>query len=338
MEKFKKTISVFTVFMASLTGFLHADYPYRDNVTAYSDNNCCAQTCCEEAPSGHFFVNADLLYWKPYISGLELDFGTLSLSQALVDGTTIFTANELDVDPNFKWNAGYRIGAGYQFACSNWQIGAIWTHFQGKGSHRDGSVGEFANNGHCRTHLNQIDAVVAYNTCFCSSFNVKPFLGIRAAKIHQSISAQLFTEITLAAPTTVITESRFLDDTQNFRGLGPILGLNLDWDVGCGFGVYGSAATSILYGNYRVDFDDSGSTPAPISQEVISRIRKRLHAVDCVVDLALGVSWQTSFMESYQLAVKLGFEHHQYFNHNHLGANRGDLSFDGGILSVGVAL
>lgn len=300
-----------------------------------SEECCIPEICCES--ESRFFFRADLLYWKPHISGLELDFGNDSLTQVTTDGLVSITSDENDRDPHFKWNADYRLAAGYKFACSDLEVGACWTHFQGSGHRSSREDIDTVNYGKISLKFDQIDLALAYNMQTCSSLTLKPFVGLRGVRIKEHLDSNLVTDITFV-PGGLATETRTLDDTQNYRGIGPLFGVNGDWDIGCGFGIYGTAAASVLYGVYKIHLDDSDIFTAPISREVFSTGHRRQHGFDCNIDLALGVRWETCLCDCYPLVVKLGFEHHQYFDLNHLGANRGDISLDGGVLSIETSL
>jgi len=114
--------------------------------------------------------------------------------------------------------------------------------------------------------------------------------------------------------------------------VGPLVGVEGDWKLGCGFSVYANASFAILYGNFRVHFDQS--------QEFVDggeycEIKRRLHACQGVVDAGLGIRWETCVCKT-NVWFQLGLEHHRYFNQNRFG-NYGDLCLDGGNLSAGFA-
>lgn len=294
---------------------------------------CNIQDSCCESSCGRFYVGADLLYWKAHISGLELNVGTTSVVQATVgDDTTIMTAEEYDADPYFKWKPGYRIAAGYEFAGAEWEAGVVWTHFQDSGTKTFG-----LNTTSVDVKINQIDLLLAYNTTLAPCFKARPFIGVRGARITSSVDAFLVTDITIL-PATLATQTRIFDDSQKYEGWGPLLGLEAEWEIGCGFSLYGSAAAGLLYGDYHVHFVDSDVFTPPFSTSVFSDDTRHVHGFDANIDLAIGIQWQMAFCDSYLVNMRLGFEHHEYFNQSHIGTNRGDLSFDGGIFSLGIAL
>lgn len=336
-------------------------------------DDCCSSSCCDQS-SGRFFIMGDLIYWKTHISGLELNFGKTDISKFVNSCCKqVILTEEFDTDPHFDWKAGYRITAGYQSNCNNWGMRAIWTHFHDKAcrkksdcwNHRNNSCfnenscftgltppsfsdSSFTNinvrnRGKCTIKLDQFDIVLDYYAS-SKSFSMNPFAGLRFTRIDEDLNVELVTPITLTPPvfdltsTTVATETRLFDDSQSFRGIGPVFGAQLDWNIGCGFSLYGTAAASLLYGKYKVHFNDSHLFTDPLLLELFNCNDKHLHRFTWNVDLAIGIQWQTQFCDSFQLIMNLGFEHHQYFDQNHLGLHPSDLAFAGGIFSIGIAL
>lgn len=339
MDFTKKGYMAFVALLTMGAGILQAEQGWSGYGAPCCDmqDYCCESPCCEQS-KGRFFVGADLLYWTPRAQNLELNFGTSSVVQTTVgDDFEIATIDELDVDPKFKWNAGYRVAAGYQFACSNLEIGAFWTHFQSTGSRNTSLDADTLNFGKYRVKLDQVDLVLAYNVCLSPSLTFKPFFGVRGTRIDHRVDAQITTDI-LIEPDIFATGIRVWDDNQRFTGAGPVFGVQGDWNIGKGFGLYGTAAGSVLYGFDKVWFENSEAFSAPISQAILSDSLKKTHRYNCNMDLALGLRWQTCVMDKFQVTMKLGFEHHQYFDLSYLGPIRDDLCFDGGIFSIDIAL
>lgn len=339
MDLIKKSYVALTVLLTMGAGFLQADQSWSGNGAPCGDvQDYGCQPQCYEQSKGRFFVGADLLYWIPRTQGLERDFGTSSITQATVgDGIEVKSTEEMDVDPKFKWNVGYRIAAGYQFACSDLEIDAFWAHFQSTGNRRKSQDAYSLNFGKYRVKLDQIDVVAAYNISLECSLTFKPFLGVRGTRIRQSVKAQVITDI-LIEPDTFAISTRIWEDYQRFTGIGPVFGLQGDWNIGSGFGVYGTATGSVLYSFDKIRFEDSQAFSAPISQLTLTEGKKNTHRYNCNMDLTLGLRWQICLMDCFYLTMKLGFEHHQYFNASHLGICRDDLCFDGGIFSIDIAL
>lgn len=291
--------------------------------------------CCEPA-EGKFAFRGDLLYWRPYLTGIELCFGTGSIAQTTVGDGQVILSDEFDIDPHFDWDAGYRIAVGYEMA-SHWGIGADWTHFKGNGHYSSFDNGDLTSRGKLNVTLNQIDLILGYDYAVNCDFNVKPFLGVRGTRIKDGVKGLITTQLTID-DVPALGELRYFNHRQDYRGVGPVLGFQGDYNIGCGVGLYGTAAASILYGRFRVNMDDETLLGTRVLTQINTANARHLHSFDPNVDLALGLFWKTDLLECAQLNMKLGFEHHEYFNQNHFSVFRGDMSFTGGIFSIDIVL
>lgn len=277
--------------------------------------------------SPHFFVKGDLLYWLPEISGLSSNFGSGSVENTTSEGIPSILSTEIDRDPSFQWSPGYRLGLGWQFDPNGWEIGGIWTDFQGKGT-------KTLNQGSWKVKLQQLELSALYNA-YLSSVHLQPFIGLRGASIRQNLYSQVVTDVLSGLKTQ--TDIRTFQDKQQFYGLGPLFGLNTTYLFNHGLSLYGNFSFALLYGNHHLNFNDqevltSVSTPS----QIYSTIQKRMRAFDFNLDLSLGVQWEYLFDNACCLTLKLGLENHQYFNQSRLGDALGNLSFSGGIFSLGL--
>ena len=281
----------------------------------------------EEKPfSPHFKIHGDLLYWVPQASGLDLNFGSSSVTNSSSGTITTISSREKDLDPSFYWNAGYRAGLGWEFNPNGWQVDGLWTDFQS-------SAHKKSNDGKWTVRLEQIDLFSSYNA-HLSSVHLQPFIGLRSSYIHQKLSSNVVTEIDFVDIGTA-TDRRTFDDQQKFYGLGPLFGLNSNYHFKHGFSLYGNFSFGLLYGNYHLHFDDEETITFPATPETITtKIQKELQAFDFNLDLALGIQWDYLLGDKACLTTKLGLENHQYFNQSRLGYTLGNLSFSGAIYSL----
>lgn len=280
--------------------------------------------------STHFQVRGDLLYWLPEASGLEINFGSGSSLESTVDGVTTTISKETDVEPSFHWNVGYRVALGAQFDHNRWEVGGLWTDFEGLGR-------KAIDNGEWRVKLKQLDIAALYSVCLTPSVALHPFVGLRGTSIFQKLFSQVITDVVISGSGTA-TDTRTFQDHQQFYGLGPLFGLNGDCDIEYGLGLYGTVAFSLLYGTYHLHFDDTEVVTAPATpSQIYSTIKKDTKAFDFDVDLALGIQWQYLVRNTCYLTMKFGVENHQYFDQSRLGKNFGNLSFSGGTFSLSLA-
>lgn len=283
--------------------------------------------CCPCTPvCGKGFVVAGLLVWRAHLDGLDTCVPISTSDTILPDGRIISTFQGEGRDPRFNWNAGFRLGAGYAFANSQWDVGAFWTHFNSKarGSHDND------NGFRWNIDLDVVDITTAYQYNCNSCFALRPYIGIRGVRIEQKVRYGASPNATTFA---IAGSSLFdRDNKQKFEGLGPLFGLEANLNVGCGFSVYVNGAVSWLYGRNNARLIDSTATVDVIDY---CDIHNKTNTTLTAADASLGVRWQTCFCTDKQLYLQLGFEHHSYYNFDRL-CDSGDLNFDGLQLGVGI--
>lgn len=315
----KKAQLAVTLLLAASVG--HA---YGENVQSSA---CCEEqkdtACCQPAPCGTVFVSADLLYWRAFESGLDVCVPSEVVDIVTSDGEVISRLVGKSRDPRFHWDPGFRIGAGYTAACSDWDFAAFWTHFHSRASDSRNR----GNHLHWNVNLDVVDLIAGYGYDFCSCFCLRPYFGLRGAKIDQKLHIHDFSNFSSSSSSS-LSSSGFRSERRNkekFVGVGPLLGLEADWNVGCGLSVFANASVSWLYGKYHVRFSE---TDEIVDAFNFCEQKKQLEATQTVGDAALGIRWEKCFCCDKHVLLQLALEHHCYFDHNRMG-NCGDLSFDG---------
>ena len=150
---------------------------------------------------------------------------------------------------------------------------------------------------------------------------MRPFGGLRGARIDQSLTNSF------RGSDQSFARKR---NKEKFTGVGPLIGLEANVNILCGFSIYGSASVSWLYGNFNNRLSDFNSTVDTVSS---CKTRKRLDANLAAADAALGIRWKTCLCNM-KLILQLGLEHHRYFGYKQ--CNHGDLSFDGVNFGAGI--
>src|SRR5262249_21652395 len=131
-----------------------------------------------------FFLQADFLYWKAFENGFNICRSSKDTDKISCDGKVNSVRKEKISNAHFRWSPGFRIGAGYLFKDSAWNVGAYWINQY------------FKANDHLRQHerlhwglhLNVVDLLVSYKFCLVSWFSLKPYAGVRVADIHQRMT------------------------------------------------------------------------------------------------------------------------------------------------------
>lgn len=281
--------------------------------------SCNPEACCSDC-CGHPFLEARLLYLRAFEGGLSSPCDSTQITDTTENGILVSRLRGKGHEPNFKWNLGFRIGAGYEFADSNCDIGAYWTHYNSQtGSHNDR-----------RKWKIDFDVVDILYRCDCDTstcFSLSPYGGLRCARINQKLHTHFI---------DTVNENIFSISNGNskaeFLSIGPLVGVEGDWGIGCGFSLYGNVSVSVLYGTFRVNSHTTSVSSTDINNDHLSN---HIQACQPVVDFGFGVRWKGCFCTSKVIVVHLGLEEHRYFNHNQF-CGYGDLSLDGVSLAVGI--
>ena len=291
-----------------------------------NESTNCEPKCCDTECGVTYKV--DLLYWRPELCGLEAAFGDTTIATTVDQNGIIFTTvTESDKEPHSKWNTGVR--AGIEMRYNYFEVELDWTRFNGCAKFHEGP--QF---GHWKINYDAVDLTFGRTFNLLSCFDVKPFIGIRSVQIHQHLKSHLETLFTstLIGDNTVLTDKK---DKEKFKGLGPQIGINADWYIGCNLSLYGSFAVASYYGDVKT----KNTTTDTFTQTVSVCNGKKKHCFNTIAtDMAIGVRWDSSSnfcgCETI-LTLKLGAEQHRIYDFSELGAD-GTLSLDGGIFEAGI--
>jgi hypothetical protein len=165
---------------------------------------------------------------------------------------------------------------------------------------------------------------------------LRPFIGLRGARIHHRLKSHLETLFTssLIGNNTVFTDK---NDKEHFWGIGPQIGFDANWYVGYNFSFYGSFDVVTYYGDVRGKNLDTDTFTKTVS---VSNGRRKHCFNNVATDAALGIRWDscsTCFCGcDVCLMLKLGVEQHRIYDFSDLGSD-GNLSLDGGIFAAGIS-
>lgn len=291
----------------------------------YCEQPCAPEPCCSDS-CGSFFLEADVLYLRAFEGGLFDACDQTETTDSTVNGLVVSRLEGKSNSSNFRWNWGFRVGAGYEFANSCSGVGVYWTHFN---SHKHGDHNE-KNNRQWKIDFDAVDILWGYRSHLSSCVVLTPYVGVKYANINQRLHTNFVSTATnITDPAVVHTRSRgFVKE--EFWGVGPEIGIEGDFGIGGGLSLYGNIALSTLYGRFHVESDhiDRFSTG-----KNIDHLRQNIDAYQTVLDTRLGIRWTTCFCSDKIFAVQLGLEQHRYFDHNQICGN-GDLNLDG--VSLGI--
>lgn len=285
------------------------------------------------ATEENYWINLDLLYWKPWEKSL-----VLTNKKSPVFFTDNFTKAKV-IHPHFNWDLGFRLGAGYATPCCLWNVSLNWTHYHTSAhQHRSTNSNDITNVNNqqgmfpiwalskdilagdyvsaakldWRLHLNLIDLDFGYPLSCLNCFEIRPYVGIRTAIINQNAhigysGGIFFIDIIQAGISLNGTDHVHLRN--DFWGIGPRFGISPQYSLGNGFCLYGDAAISGLCGVFDVNQKECFLGSKRFHHH------KHLVRVRGIADLAAGISWDTCFCQGrYSVAFKLGWEYHIFFH------------------------
>jgi hypothetical protein len=345
-------------------------------------NDAC---CCD---SGEFFVTVAGFYWQATEDGLEyaIESKVTTPTDATATGSAANLVDASYQTPDFKWKPGFKVGIGYNTTHDGWDFNLLWTHYNGRANSSNDNESElnvtylplwsafapaaggdaagtilWANQGDTswRLALNLVDLELGREFWVSKMLTVRPHVGVRVALIRQRYEIEniggIYTELAVGKNETVLKTS--------YNGAGVRGGLDTLWNFGCcdpcsgNWGIFGNIAWSLIYGKYDIDHDEYNQSPdaaTGFAKAPVMSTDNNFRAVRGIMDLALGLQWQSLFNDSnYGILLQLAWEFHQFFNQNQFwrinrvmdsttaahGENvfapsRGDLSTQGVTLTV----
>jgi len=169
---------------------------------------------------------------------------------------------------NFKWDYGFRIGLGTHLLHDQWDTVFCWTRFHTDARHSISPILQeipaqefFAGflsgdnprsmSATWRISLNLADWELGRSYCISNELSMRPFLGIKAGWINQSIHAQ-YDGLIIDEAFTNNSGKEYLKN--NFFGIGPSGGINSKWNLyNCGsqfLSLFGDFSTAVLWGTW----------------------------------------------------------------------------------------
>ncbi len=301
----------------------------------------------------HLTLVGDYLYWKGQEDGLAYTYKTNNPSGASLD-------TDIDVkEPDFEWESGFRLGLGYNIPHDRWDLYISWIDFEAEAddhvevdsddglfpywAYPSGPAGDLffpKANAHWHTDLDVIDVELGKSYYVGKRTSLRPHLGLRGFWIDQHYHIQ-YQGATVPILLTTLNDSIKMHN--NYWGVGPRVGLNMEWWLGNAFQVYGQAAISLVYGEFEIHQKEE----FPDSDDSELHFKDDLHIARPVTDLGIGLGWNSTYgCDSLHLLVRVGWEQHIFFDQNQfirfvssdtsssLLSNRGDLSLEGLTASI----
>lgn len=269
------------------------------------------------------------LYLKPSTS--ELDY---ALAFPAEDDTT--DGKYHSVDSKYDW--GYKISLGYLFPCSGNDITLSYTSFN-KGSKENlespaihGSITPFApisddgvtfvstsSEAKAKYNYQAVDLDAGQHFSIGCNTNLRAFAGLRYVDLESRFDANYFGDVDFDADADVDHVGIFTAQKSRFKGIGPRLGMDLNYAIGNGFGVVGQVASALIIGNINSNYNAIASVIDAAGNTTVEGLSYKFPEETRVVPnltskLGLDYSYQFCNPSRTKLTIEAGYLADYYFN------------------------
>lgn len=217
----------------------------------------------------------------------------------------------------FKFSSGFRLGLGVHLPRPGWDIFVNYANIapdQTVHSHGPifprplyqaiGAVNEAS--AHWKIGFQSVDIELGKTLNLASTFQCRPYLGLKGAWIDQNAHFLYQGGIVPAGEEYTV---RLKND---FKGAGPRIGVRADWEFGRGWSLFADTAAAFLIGVFN-----EKEKQQQLNGNVPIDMTTTLHLISPNLQLATGVDWSCSFKEErYRVGLSAGFEAQMYWDQN----------------------
>lgn len=282
----------------------------------------CAQIFCASALAARGTVFAELLYWQPREGGDE-NWSQNIDPKGPEQSITLYPA-PLEFNPGFRVGIGDDIALYYtyfQTSAENHSSGNIYSAYLGNyfANNTDGAkFGPLYDSAKTDWDYSfqTLDVELGHTFLIDKILSLRPFVGLKAAWIEQTIDTEWFgpktTDIfgSIIPITTFTTASE--DLSQTFWGVGPFVGLDTTWPLSASdqnqFNIIGNLSAGLMWGHWSFSDKYVNDTPVSITVKTDS-----FYGAETVIRGILGVEWTHPFSDQ-SLTVRLNYESQFWLN------------------------
>ncbi len=299
-------------------------------------------SCCD------FEGHVDFLYLKGKVSdGILTNGGSASI---VLLGNKIYSLKEIYID----WDGGFDVGIGWNFPADRWGLSFDWFHFSSTTSFelpfgnavKSGLISFAPANFLAPYGIGYTDAYSIGDVDFAMNFNLlelaikrtflagpalslTPKAGLIALFIRDSIDLTYFS-------TPLIR----ISNRQLVNGVGVMMGIGSDWEVGCGFSLYGNFDfAAVSYSSKVIEIPSFARGPSFEAQGAQFQVDQ----FDPLLRYQLGGRWNLPLSrENIYFSLSLGWEALLFFNQDHFTSysfsEAKPLSLQGLLFSVALSI
>jgi Legionella pneumophila major outer membrane protein precursor len=275
--------------------------------------------------SWDFFVDVSFIYWHASEEALEP-----TLSDSSPNGLPIVNGQITQMD--FKYEPGFKVGIGYNLSChDDWQfyVGYTRLHFDQSVSTTSPALGvlyplqshpafssafdiTFARES-WNVDIDLIDFEMARPHYVGTMLVFRPFIGLRAQWIDQKLNTRYSGVTGIPGSTLQDVNFRVLQDSKTWA-VGPRVGLDSNWLLGCGFRLIGNIAGSIVYTKYTtLNYKEKNL----ITDADIINVGEEQNVLRAILEFQSGLGYGLYFCNNaYHFDISATYDFHHFWNQN----------------------
>lgn len=272
-------------------------------------------------------LSASALYWNAYEDGLDYAIKNEGSSGVDNDGSIERAC--------FDWDWGVRVDLGYEVPAKKLNLDLSWTYYKTENTISNSAVApttlfsvwtipsatagtafEYQSQAHSHLRFDMLDFGI--NTTFSPRplLDITPFIDLSTVWIHQKFQFDLSGGPGIAGLTV---ENDQINMKNNFWGIGPKMGLDTLWNLGCGFGICGNFNFSLLYGIFNITQDENTTYAGSALITNLDVDHNKFHAIRLNLDLFLGLRYDQMFCcDKYHFLFEAGWENLLFLGQNQL--------------------
>lgn len=295
--------------------------------------------------SDNFYVEASWLYWQVDSSNYDfLNARTTVLTNSGVNALN--TREEKDITQKMPWDSGFRVGLGYNLPCLGIDVKATWTDFHSSATKKasfvqpnvtnttDEYVWPLSQDNVSLTDSTEtltgdpVDLFARQKISFafdpvnvefgkwltfdCVNLQFRPHVGVQYLQYHDN---RRFSRYSNVFEVDGLATGEY-QSKQKFQGFGVRAGFDVLMPLFCNISLIGNVAASIDWGRNKffysvdtIDFDGEGD-----SRENSLQLKKNSKASQALIDLGVGIRWDTCLCDCYDFSLEALWEQHQLIN------------------------
>ncbi|KTD22759.1 major outer membrane protein [Legionella lansingensis] len=223
-----------------------------------------------------------------------------------------FSQYHHDLDPDWEW--GFKLEGSYHFSTGN-DININWYHWEGDDDHHNlnghffdpvAFFGPLFGAFQFEPEWDAVNFEFGQHVDFGEFKDIRFHAGLQYARIKHDILASGFVSSPFFPFSTQVDSE--------WDGVGPRIGLDMTYNFGNGFAIYGNGATAILVGD--ADFTTTTYVPVAFGNTIVTTSGSKTTIVP-ELEVKLGAKY-TYAMAQGDLSLDAGWMFVNYFNANHL--------------------